>query len=74
MEIYAGSAARLLKFGSPTEMFAVRYTLAHRGFAIHSYKSLSHKPGSVSDIVNKSHLVAITDSHLCVLRQLSSSL
>ena len=29
MEIYAGSAARLLKFGSPTEMFAVRYTLAH---------------------------------------------
>ena len=36
--------------------------------------SLSHKPGSVSDIVNKSHLVAITDSNLCVLRQLSSSL
>ena len=27
--IYAGSAARLLIFGSPTEMFAVRYTLAH---------------------------------------------
>ena len=36
--------------------------------------SLSHKPGSVSDIVNKSHVVAITDSNLCVLRQLSSSL
>ena len=36
--------------------------------------SLSHKPGSVSAIVNKSHIVAITDSYLCVLRQLSSSL
>ncbi len=41
-------------------------------FPIHM--SLSHKPGSVSDIVNKSHLVAITDSNLCVLLQLSSSL
>ena len=39
-----------------------------------SLKSLSHKPGSVSDIVNMSHLVAITDSNLCVLRQLASSL
>ena len=38
------------------------------------HRSLSHKPGSVSDIVNKSHVVAITDSNLCVLRQLSSSL
>ena len=37
-------------------------------------ESLSHKPGSVSDIVNKSHLVAITDLNLCVLRQLSSPL
>ena len=35
--------------------------------------SLSHKPGSVSDIVQKSHIIAITDSYLCVLRQLSSS-
>ena len=39
-----------------------------------THMSLSHKPGSVSDIVNKSHFVAITDSNLCVLRQLSSSL
>ena len=39
-----------------------------------AYMSLSHKPDAVSDIVNKSHLVAITDSNLCVLRQLSSSL
>ena len=42
--------------------------------AVDALRSLSHKPGSVSDIVNKSHLVAITDSNLCVLRQLSSSL
>ena len=41
---------------------------------IQELESLSHKPGLASDIVNKSHLVAITDSNLCVFRQLPSSL
>ena len=35
---------------------------------------LTQPPKGRTDIVNKSHLVAITNSNLCVLRQLSSSL
>ena len=62
----------LLSVGSSTLISGAHTTLRLSGFP--TLMSLSHKPGSVSDIVDKSYLVAITDSTLCVLRQLSSSL